>query len=367
MGIEHATWKPGWTVSPGEILAEALQARGMSQSELARRMDRPVKTINEIVKGKAAITPDTAIQLERSLGISARVWNGLESRHREWLAFERADAELAEHVQWAAAFPLRDLVRHRLIPEGQSGTDRVAALLSYFRVGTPTAWDRQWLEPATSFRASPSYASSPQAVAAWLRWGEIEAEGAEIGAFDAPRFRSALQAVRPLTRREPFLQIVERVKELCAEAGVAVVLTPELTGTHLSGAARWRPGGGALIQLSLRHKTDDHFWFTLFHEGGHLLEGKRRDYIDAVDDPSAPNAADEAEADTFARDTLLPRADYETFVQGGDFNEASVRSFAESQTVSAGIVVGRLQRDGWLDRTHLNKLKRSIRWPAAQD
>jgi len=75
--------QPDWAVAPGEILAEALEERGMSQSELARRMDRPVRTINEIVNSKAAITPDTSIQLERALGISARLWNGLETQYRE--------------------------------------------------------------------------------------------------------------------------------------------------------------------------------------------------------------------------------------------------------------------------------------------
>ncbi|PZR78793.1 MAG: addiction module antidote protein, HigA family, partial [Candidatus Aeolococcus gillhamiae] len=77
MATDQTSWQPDWAVPPGEILAEALVDRGMSQSELARRMDRPVKTINEIINAKAAITPDTAIQLERALGISARLWNGL--------------------------------------------------------------------------------------------------------------------------------------------------------------------------------------------------------------------------------------------------------------------------------------------------
>lgn len=78
--------------APGEVLLEALEEREMSQAELARRIARPLKTVNEIIKGKAAITPDTAIQLERALGISARFWNGLEGLWRERLALQR-DAE----------------------------------------------------------------------------------------------------------------------------------------------------------------------------------------------------------------------------------------------------------------------------------
>ena len=115
MANEQGAWQPDWAVLPGEILAEALQERRMSQSELARRMDRPVKTINEIVNGKAAITPDTAIQLERAIGISARLWNGLEIRYREYVALERAQRELESFAHWARDFPTRDLVRFGLI------------------------------------------------------------------------------------------------------------------------------------------------------------------------------------------------------------------------------------------------------------
>src|SRR4051812_18759197 len=82
----HSGWRPDWAVLPGTLLEEALADRGMSQAEIARRMDRPVKTINEIVKGKAAITPETAIQLERVLSIPASFWNNLETRYRAHLA-----------------------------------------------------------------------------------------------------------------------------------------------------------------------------------------------------------------------------------------------------------------------------------------
>ena len=66
---EVPRWNPTWAVSPGEVLVEALEERDMTQAELARRMARPLKTISEIATGKAAITPETAIQLERALGI----------------------------------------------------------------------------------------------------------------------------------------------------------------------------------------------------------------------------------------------------------------------------------------------------------
>src|ERR1700733_11480286 len=126
----QSSWVPDWAVPPGEILLEAIQDRGMSQSDLARRMGRPIKTINEIVNGKAAITPDTAIQLEMTLGIEAAFWNNLESAYRAHLARERVEAELADHVSWAATFPLKDLVEHKLITRGDKNPATVRELFA---------------------------------------------------------------------------------------------------------------------------------------------------------------------------------------------------------------------------------------------
>lgn len=365
MATEQPTWQPDWAVPPGETLAEALQDRGMSQSELARRMDRPVKTINEIVNGKAALTPDTAIQLERALGISASFWNGLEAQYRERLARARAEKELEANASWADDFPVRELVRHNVISPNATKAGRVAALLSFFRVSTPSAWEHHWLSPSAAFRASPSFASAPKAVATWLRWGEVEAENVETPPFSPKRFRAVLKEIRGLTRREPFMQIIARVQELCESAGVVIVLTPELTGTRLSGAARWLTPDKAIIQLSLRHKSDDQLWFSFFHEAGHLLEDKRRDYLHT--DRGAENAsqADEEAADQFARDLLMPPDAYTAFVQRASFTEEDVREFAKAHGIAPGIVVGRLQRERHLDPSHLNGLKKPINWPTA--
>jgi len=68
---------------PGETLLEVLEERGITQAELAERTGRPRKTINEIIKGKAAITPETALQLERVLGVAASFWNARETRFRD--------------------------------------------------------------------------------------------------------------------------------------------------------------------------------------------------------------------------------------------------------------------------------------------
>ena len=150
---------------------------------------------------------------------------------------------------------------------------------------------------------------------------------------------------------------------MCADAGVVVVLTPEFPASDLSGAAvvDWPK---AVIQLSVRHKLDDQFWFTYFHEAGHVLKSRRRDFLDG-DDPEA-NAAhdrDEEEANSSARAFLIPSDLYTRFVAQRDFDASTIRSFAQALEIAPGIVVGRLQRDGFVPPSHLNDLKKRLEWP----
>ena len=68
---------------------------------------------------------------------------------------------------------------------------------------------------------------------------------------------------------------------LCAHAGVAVVFVQELPNTGISGSTQWLTPTKALVQLSLRYKTDDQLWFTFFHEAGHILaHGKRQVFLE---------------------------------------------------------------------------------------
>ena len=183
-------WQPDWTVAPGEILLEALQDREMTQSELAQRLGRPLKTVNEIVKGKAAITPETAIQLERALGISARFWTGLEAQYRDALAHQEAEQALQAQADWIDSFPITDMVRHQLIERGRTKAATLANLLSWLGISSPSAYDR--LDSAAAYRASPAFAASPNAIRAWLRWGELQAAKVTASPFNARLFRKVL-------------------------------------------------------------------------------------------------------------------------------------------------------------------------------
>ena len=85
LASQERIW-PDVAIPPGETLAETLDAMGMTQAELARRMGRPAQAIHEIVKGEKTLTAETAFQLEKVLGAPAQLWTRLEADYRFVLA-----------------------------------------------------------------------------------------------------------------------------------------------------------------------------------------------------------------------------------------------------------------------------------------
>ena len=102
---------PDLVSAPGETLEEVLETRGMSQAELADRTGRPKKTINEIIRGKAAITAETAIQFERVLGIPASFWMAREQNYREAIARTKEFESLESQAEWLRKIPYKAMAK----------------------------------------------------------------------------------------------------------------------------------------------------------------------------------------------------------------------------------------------------------------
>jgi HTH-type transcriptional regulator / antitoxin HigA len=354
-------YQPDRVSPPGETLVDTLDALGISQSELAERTGRPVKTINEIANGKAAITPETALQFERVLGVPARFWNNRESQYRESMARQEELARLEQHVSWLDQFPVKAMIKLGWVEDCDDKVRLVQALLNFFGIASPQLWQERWASGVMSvaFRKSTSFESDPGATAAWLRRGELEATAMQCAPFDESEFVSALERIRELTTLAPEDYAVQ-MKALCAGSGVAVVFVPELPGMRANGASRWLTPSKALIQLSLRYKTDDHLWFAFFHESGHILKhGKREFFIDVEHYGTDPK---EMEANRFAGEVLIPAKHLNDFMAQGDKSQRAVERFARDLRIAPGIVVGRLQHEGYLPRTHLNGLKQKLTW-----
>jgi HTH-type transcriptional regulator/antitoxin HigA len=344
---------PDDPVPPGGTLLETIEVLGMTQAELAARTGRPLKTINEIIKGKAAITPETALQLQHVLGIEATFWNKLERNYREALAHDNEQERLNDAAGWLKQIPVNDLIKRKLIKRSGSDASLVAEVLRFFGVSSPKAWKQVW--DGVAFRRSPAFTASPGAMAAWLRIGEVEAQKIACRPFDSGAFKCGLTELRQLTVWEPEAIKTELVKR-CKIWGIAVVFTAELPKTHVSGATQWLTPEKALMQLSCRFKADDHFWFTFFHEAGHiLLHGKKGAFIDT---PKTQIAGLEEEANTFAANLLIPSTRLRAFLKTWNGTEQALRSFASEIGIAPGIVVGQLQHHHMIKYYQFNHLKR---------
>jgi hypothetical protein len=215
-----------------------------------------------------------------------------------------------------------------------------------------------------AFRKTGASTVDQGATAAWLRQGEIQASEIDCEPYDERRFRAALRQIRALTVEPPDVFQPEVVR-LCAAAGVAVVFVPELPRTGICGATRWLTPTKALLQLSLRHKSDDHLWFSFFHEAGHiLLHRKREAFFEQVH----VSGGEEDEANDFARDLLILSTGWHRFTQSDRYNaKTAILAFAEEIGVAPGIVVGRLQHEGLVLHRNCNDLKRWFAWAETTD
>ena len=352
-------YSPDYAVPPGWILEEHLEVGGISQAEFARRCGRSPKLISEIISGKAPLEPGTALQFEKVLGIDASIWLGIESNYRLHRAREAEACEAAAAAEWVKAFPVGELVKRSCFDRPESDADTVSKLLAFFRVGSVDAWTARYGHANVAYRHSRSFGSSDAALATWLRIGEIEAEHQACAEYSEKRFRQAVRIIRGLTRVE-VVEALEQAARLCNEAGVALALVQPLPDTALSGAARWLSPGKAVIQLTARHKTDDHLWFSFFHEAAHILLHSKKGIF--VDENNGRDAGFESEADDWASNMLIPRREWQQFVATSPRSAHVVRTFAEEQGIAPGIVVGMLQHQGALPWTHLNGLKTRLTW-----
>lgn len=345
-----------YAVSPGETLQELLEERGMSQRDLARRAGLSPKHVNKLLQGLVPLSADVAVRLERVTGTPARLWNSLEATYRSDLERIRSKRDLAADVLWLRDFPVTELVKRDILPaEPSDKVSRLEQLLALFGVASVDAWDDVYADLACAFRTTMAYEAKPKALAAWLRLGEIAAQDVYCEPYERKRLEAALPSLRALTLQDAET-FRDQVRDICAACGVAVVFVPELPGSRASGVARWLTPAKALIQLSLRYRTDDHLWFTFFHELGHLLRhGKTDVWIEATSTPDNPR---EAEADRFSQDALIPSRDAKELPGLKTIDD--VQRFAARIGIAPGIVVGRLQHDNLWPYSQGNQLKRQL-------
>lgn len=359
--LENNTFQPAWASPPGDTVADILKERNLSQVEFAGKIGYTVDHTNDLLQGNLPITGEIAQRLERVLGVSATFWMNRESQYREDISRLQTEVGSSANDGWLKELPLKDMTTFGWLRPTHSTAEKVAECLRFFGLPNVTSWRETYdnvLETA-AFRTSSSFNSHAGAVAAWLRRGEIESALIETKTWDSKCFQKTLPSIRTLTRKRNPGTFVSELRELCAECGVAVVIARAPTGCRASGATLFLSPTKALLLLSFRYLSDDHFWFTFFHEAAHLILHNKDDLF--LEGLEMCSTKEEQEANEFAARTLIPN-EFQSELSNLPLDGREVIRFARKVGVSPGIIVGQLQHLGLINRNQLNNLKTRFSW-----
>lgn len=334
---------------PGDILLGELKQRNLSQRDLAQIIGRPPKTINEIIKGKKAITPETALQLEQALETPAEFWLELEADYQ----FQKSRTELAnlraadpdiEMRRLIHQFPVREMAKLGWINLSKDLKENASALCELLGVESLDAP----LELKASFRQTPTKTPNTDHQYAWVQRVHYLADQQAVGTYNEEEFEAALPA---LLDRSSSLSFLQEIPGILNNLGVHFLIVPHLTKTYLDGAALYHKDNPVIV-LTLRYNRIDSFWFNLLHEAGHILKGHvtpGKPCLDSLEHRTKHRVSSsldiEKEADNFAYSHLIPVRKYNSFVrqQNGSFTKKAIEEFAKEINRHPGIVLGRLQ------------------------
>lgn len=331
---------------PGATIREQLIDRGMNQKEFALRMDMSEKHISRLINGEVRLTPDVAVRLEMVLGVPARFWSNLEAIYREKLEKVRVENAMDSDIEVARLLPYNEMAKLTWVPETNNQTEKVEYLRKYFGVVELSLLDNTQITKIACRRLAITE-KSDLALLAWAQEIKILSRGIKTEPVNIKGLIDNMQMVKRMTRLQEG-EFCPKLQHILSQYGIALIILPHLRGSFLQGAS-FMEGNKIVVGLTTRRKTSDIFWFSLFHEFGHIVLGH-------IGKPDGTTKKDEDDADQWAQNTLIAPDRYEEFKRGTISSE-SICTFAEDNGIAPGIVVGRLQRDKCIKYNQYNELK----------
>lgn len=329
---------------PGETLTEKLEEMKMGPKEFALRSGKPEKTIIAILKGESSITPDMAVQFENVTKITANFWMNHQRSYDEFVARQKRQTVIQQAISWAKQFPLADMIKKGWLPQVTTIEEKTMEMLAFFSFSNHTAWEDYYFNQQlkVAFRISLAHIKEPYAISAWLRKGELQAAELQVGEYSEKKFKEALPKLKAIMANHPE-DFFHQLQSICSEAGVKVVHTPCINKAPISGSTRWL-NDTPFIQLTGRYNRNDIFWFTFFHEAGHIiLHGKKDIFLENLE-YSDKDLEKEKEADSFAIKWTFSDEEEAEIVESLPLKNQDIKKFAKKFKTHPAIIIGRLQR-----------------------
>lgn len=334
-------------IPPGATIKEQISDRKMTQKELAARMDMSEKHISHLINGDSQLTLDVALKLEMVLGLPARFWNNLESEYRETLLKIDEENKLEEDIKIANTIPYNEMAKYNWVEKCLKQSERVFNLRKFFEITHLDLLSKPFCQNI-AYRKLGNSEKSDIALLVWAQKAKLEARKANVKPINIAKLNKIIPEIKSLTLRKT-LDFEEILKNKLSECGIAIVFLPHIGGSFLHGATFYE-GSKIVIGMTIRGKDADRFWFSLFHEFGHIILG----HINSSEGISCEN---ETEADNFARECLIPSKSFEEFVKNNSFTKKSIIDFSKKIGIASGIVVGRLQKERFIPFNRFNDLK----------
>lgn len=334
-------------IPPGDTIKEQIIDRGISQKEFAARMNMSEKHISQLINGDVQLTQDVANRLEMVLGIPAYFWNNLEAIYRAAIVKVKNENTMDDDIKLLKKLPYNEMSKLNWVPKASKSVDKVMNLRKYFEVVELGLLTNSLIDKIACRRLEETE-KGDFALMAWAQKAKLEARAVETSPIDLKSLKKAIPDIREMTTAKPDF-FCSQLSNLLADCGIAIIFLPHIGGSFLHGAT-FHDGKKIVLGLTVRGKDADRFWFSLFHELGHILLGH-------INKREPLTKDEEAEADKFARTSLIPEDQLINFIKANDFSKDSIKAFAESINIDPGIVVGRLQKQGLIKYSWHNDLK----------
>lgn len=327
---------------PGYYLKEIVEESGLTQEDFAKRLGTTPKNLSILIRGEQSLSIDIASKLSRMLGTTIAYWLGLQQAYDEKVAEflsgeelkrEREVFRLIDYKYFRENFGFPNLARKI--------DERIRYIREFLSVSSLTVLEERNL--AVNFRSYTKELSISNIVNAntMVQIAINKALKIETPKYNKKKFEKAVSFA--LTQTKSHKDFLPIIKKAFLEAGVVLVALPNLKNSGINGASKKMDGKVMLMVNDRRHYADT-FWFTLFHEIGHIMNG---DYGITFKDESDKS---EDDADIYAKSALIPQDKYEEFLGRNQyFDEDNIIRFAESIDQDPGIVLGRLMKDGKVD------------------
>ncbi len=355
-GISH-----NLIIHPGETIADVLEERGITQAELASRAGVSSAYVSNVIAGKKGISVNFARGLEYALGVPKSFWLNLQANYESEL-LEANERQTITEEERLVREDLKDIVKYLrekgIMPRRETKEDSILSLRKILYISNIA--NLQEMIPGGAFRMAANTSVNRNVLGAWLRLCQIAGENRSIPArFDRKNIGDFIGEIKGIMCRENE-DLQGELKHVMERYGIDFSIVRNFRGAPVQGYISQKNDGAYQMVLTIRGAFADIFWFSLFHEIGHIVNGdigKNDKFIDEGSDREKEMAAD-----LFARDMLLSPEGYKKFIQRGDFSIGAIQDYAESQSVMPYIVIGRLQKEKYLDYNKYGRYKLRYKW-----